>query len=243
MNKELNTYEQKKADKVERLREAADKLDVQANRMAEHYSNMAIHLPVGQPVLKGHYSEKSDINFRNKLNRTLNNTAELRNKAEELREKARITENNRSISGDDPDAILKLREKIEKLENKSAIMKKVNAYYRKHKTCIGCDVITEKEAKILDQNAAYYGAPFRSYELSYVRKDIKTATDRIKELEAIQSIETDEFEFPGGIVVFNKDANRVQFFFETSQVKKKEICLKVMVSSFPELMTMPGKGS
>ena len=53
MNKKLNTYEQKKADKVERLREAADKLDAQADRMAENYSSMAVHLPVGQPVLKG----------------------------------------------------------------------------------------------------------------------------------------------------------------------------------------------
>ena len=87
MNKKLNTYEQKKADKVERLREAADKLDAQADRMAENYSSMAVHLPIGQPVLKGHYSEKADRNFRNKLNRTLNNTAELRNKAKELREK------------------------------------------------------------------------------------------------------------------------------------------------------------
>ena len=40
MNKELNTYEQKKADKVERLREAADKLDAQANRMSENYSSI-----------------------------------------------------------------------------------------------------------------------------------------------------------------------------------------------------------
>lgn len=226
MNKKLNTYEQKKADKVERLREAADKLDAQADRMAENYSSMAVHLPVGQPVLKGHYSEKADINFRNKLNRTLSNTAELRNKAEELREKAKITENNKSISGDDPDAILKLREKIEKLEDKSAMMKKVNAYYRKHKTCVGCDVITEKEAKLLDENAACWGAPFRTYQLSYIRKDIKTATDRIKELEAIQSIETDEIEFPGGTVVFNKDANRVQFFFDNIPSEEERDLLK-----------------
>ena len=106
------------------------------------------------------------------------------------------------------------------------MMKKVNAYYRKHKTCVGCDVITEKEAKLLDENAACWGAPFRTYQLSYIRKDIKTATDRIKELEAIQSIETDEIEFPGGTVVFNKDANRVQFFFDNIPSEEERDLLK-----------------
>ena len=45
-------------------------------------------------------------------------------------------------------------------------------------------------------------------------------------MEAIQSIETDEIEFPGGTVVFNKDAYRVQFFFDNIPSEEERDLLK-----------------
>ena len=42
------------------------------------------------------------------------------------------------ISADDPDAVRKLKEKLERLKQEQEYMKAVKAYYRKHKTLDGC---------------------------------------------------------------------------------------------------------
>lgn len=47
------------------------------------------------------------------------------------------------ISSDDPNALEKLKGKLESLEKLQAVMKEVNAYYRKHKTLDGCPHLSE----------------------------------------------------------------------------------------------------
>ena len=46
---------------------------------------------------------------------------------------------NNAISSDDPKAIEKLTEKLNKCETEQEFMKKVNAYYKKNGTCVGCE--------------------------------------------------------------------------------------------------------
>ena len=58
--------------------------------------------------------------------------------------------NNVVISSDDPKAIEKLTEKLEKCQEKQDFMKKVNAYYKKNGTCLGCEGLTEQQAQKLD---------------------------------------------------------------------------------------------
>lgn len=47
---------------------------------------------------------------------------------------------NNAISSDDPKAIEKLTEKLHKCETEQEFMKKVNVYYKKNGTCVGCGV-------------------------------------------------------------------------------------------------------
>ena len=53
------------------------------------------------------------------------------------------------ISADDPEAVAKLKEKVERLEQDQEKMKAVNAYYRKHKTLEGCPLLSQDEIEKL----------------------------------------------------------------------------------------------
>ena len=63
----MNDYEEKKQARIERIKEAARKKRELANLKYNSASNSAKSIPFGQPILVGHHSEKSDRNFRNKI--------------------------------------------------------------------------------------------------------------------------------------------------------------------------------
>ena len=53
---------------------------------------------------------------------------------------------NNAISSDDPKAIEKLTEKLNKCETEQEFMKKVNSYYKKNGTCVGCEGVSDELA-------------------------------------------------------------------------------------------------
>ena len=71
-------------------------------------------------------------------------------KADYYEHKAKAAENNTAISSDDPAALEKLQDKLSRLQEKQAFMKTVNAYYRKHQTCRGCEGVLPSLAATLD---------------------------------------------------------------------------------------------
>lgn len=121
---------------------------------------------------------------------------------------------SKPISSSDPQALDKLKVKQEGLESMHTRMKTVNAYYRKHGTCKGCEGISDDQAAKMDQEAERYGQPYVSYMLSYNNKDIKTVKDRIKELEYKQEVGYVGWEFEGGNAEANLEDNRLQLFFD-----------------------------
>jgi hypothetical protein len=50
---------------------------------------------------------------------------------------------NNAISSDDPKAIEKLTEKLQKCEELQTLMKKANAHYKKYGTVKGCEGISD----------------------------------------------------------------------------------------------------
>lgn len=133
-------------------------------------------------------------------------------------QKAQAAENNTAISSDDPEAITKLKDKLDKLKNKQSLMKQVNAYYRKHQTCRGCDAISPERAAELDNSMAnaysWETAPFPAWALSNNNAEIRRIEKRIAVLEEKQETGFRGWEFDGGRVEANMDANRLQVFFD-----------------------------
>ena len=97
-------------------------------------------------------------------------------------------------------------------------MKAVNAYYRKHKTLDGCPHLPPEELEKLkaDMASSWHleDKPFATWALSNNSAEIRRVKDRIKSLSQQKEIGFVGWEFDGGKVEANTEANRLQIFFE-----------------------------
>ena len=122
------------------------------------------------------------------------------------------------ISADDPQAVSKLEKKLEKLEASQELMKAVNAYYRKHGTLDGCPHLTPQGIENLKADMSsgwhYEKKPFQSWQLSNNSAEIRRVKGRIEDLTRHKEAAYVGWEFEGGTVEINREANRLQIYFE-----------------------------
>ena len=134
------------------------------------------------------------------------------------------------ISADDPQAVQKLEKKLESLEKSQETMKAVNAYYRKHKTLDGCPHLPPEELEKLkaDMASSWHleDKPFATWALSNNSAEIRRVKDRIKSLSQQKEIGFVGWEFDGGKVEANTEANRLQIFFEDKSDEATREALK-----------------
>lgn len=127
-------------------------------------------------------------------------------------------ENSKIISSDDPNALDKLRKKLETLREHQEYMKRANAHYKKHRTMQGFEDMDAAAAAEMDSYILlnYYGhKPFPSFRLENNNANIRRIKERIAELEKRDSTAFGEgWAFPGGSVVMNAEENRIQIFFD-----------------------------
>ena len=130
------------------------------------------------------------------------------------------------ISADEPDAVDKLKAKLERLEAFQDKMKAVNAYYRKHKTLDGCpDLSAEEIEKLKAEMARSWRAqpkPYEGYELSNNNASIRQVKARIEELTRQAETVYEGWRFDGGEVKADRETNRLQVFFD--EKPNREIC-------------------
>ena len=141
-----------------------------------------------------------------------------------------------AIHSDDPQAIEKLKSKLEELENSQKLMKSINAYYRKRHTLHNCPGISDDYRAKLEhdmENRKNWGqgrAPFEGYELTNNNASIRTAKKRIEELECLAANPPEGWRFDGGEVVANKELGRLQIMFD--EKPGKEICNELSHNGF-----------
>lgn len=120
------------------------------------------------------------------------------------------------ISADEPQALEKLEKRLADLEAEQERMKTVNAYYRKHKTCQGCEGISPELAAKLDESMktaySWETAPFPSCTLSNNNANIRRVRQRINDLK--NRSEFVGWKFPGGEAEINEAENRLQLIFD-----------------------------
>lgn len=121
------------------------------------------------------------------------------------------------LSGDE-NAIELLEEKLEKLESSQAMMKAVNAYYRKNKTLENCPELTQEQIEKLkanmDSNWHYEDKPFASFELTNNNATIKNTKLRLERLRKEKETGRQERENRFFTIVENKEIMRLQLMFE-----------------------------
>ena len=134
------------------------------------------------------------------------------------------------IKSDDPQAIEKLKMKLEQCQNAQEEMKKQNAYFKKHGTMVGYPDLTEEMAKAKDRRIAdsysWEKKPYPSYALQNNNQEINRLKKRIEELTQNKDLGFVGWEFEGGKAVPNTNNNRLQLLFDGKPSEEQRAILK-----------------
>lgn len=224
-----NPYEQKKAARIERQRARAGKLRAEAE--AAHARGRATMdaVPMGQPILVGHHSERRHRRDLAKMDKAFSKSAALSREAEALERRASRAETSGAISSDDPEAIPKLREKLAALEERRERMRAANAVIRQG----GGDVLAklqaiglhEGAARTLLQTDAMGNVGFPPYALQNASTEATRIKQRIAELERRAGALPRPPETIGGATISESD-NRVRIVFPCVPVEPVRKALK-----------------
>lgn len=184
----LNTYEVKQEARRERYQQASE-LAKQRARVASDAALQAVeHIPMGQPILVGHHSERKHRAALGRCDRAMRKSVEEHDKAAHYARKAAGV-GKAGVSSDDPAAIAKLEQKLAELEAKREAIKKHN-----------------REAKKRGKKAA------PAYMLANLGTNIRRYRDRIKALAAqCTAPEQAAIEGDGFRIWEDKEQNRLLF--------------------------------
>ena len=115
--------EERRKRRIERYKELSLKAQERSSQYSNSNANRILQIAPGQPILVGHHSEKRHRRLIKKAQDDIRESIEEDNKSNFYKERAENAENSKVIYSDDPQAIIKLKEKLERLENEKASIK------------------------------------------------------------------------------------------------------------------------
>jgi len=192
--------------KLERRREWADKAETRSNQLSERSDKMMSVIPMGQPILVGHYSEKRDRNYRNRAWNMMGRAVEQRDLAEHHESKADGLEHqlDKAIFSDDTNAIEELEIRIKNNETKREHMKEVNRLYRKGDAAslAGLGINLDELKTKLAAAGSYWGsAPHLPYEFSNLGQRIAGDKKRLEQIKAQNARRAEAEAAPNGVTM------------------------------------------
>jgi hypothetical protein len=209
----MNHYEEKQAARKARLEELAIKAEEQADSLNNRAKEMASVIPFGQPIIIGHHSEGTDRRYRARIHNMFHKAYALREKAETYQDKA-LSVGNGGISSDDPEAIIKLREKLTKLESIQEKMKEANKLVRrKDRTGLTQLGFSEESIDKLLMPDFCGRLGFPKFELQNNNANIRHIKLRIRALEELRQRSDKELQGDGYIYKEDVEDNRILFIF------------------------------
>jgi hypothetical protein len=218
----MNDFESERAAKAARFRQLAEKhANIATGRHFAARQRLEM-IPLGQPILVGHHSEKRHRKDLTRIDEHFAKAKEHHDKAEYFRRRAAAAESNVVIFSDDPDATEKLVDKIERLKKRQGVMKRANQLIRKADREGLADLGFSEEtiAKLFAQDFAGRTG-FPNYALTNNSANIRRLEKRLAAIQNAQDNETTEEQFPGGVrLVDNVEANRLQIFSLRSPQKR-----------------------
>jgi hypothetical protein len=185
-----SSYEQRKSERLDNMQERAAKKRADAEQQSERAWNMNRHIPLGQPILVGHHSERRHRRDLERQDNAIRKSIEAKHDASRAAQRAAGAADRYAIDSDDPDAVAKLRERIDELTATQEDMKQQN-----------------KEAR-----AAGGPRPFMPYQLSNNNANIRRLKIRLSQLEALavdESAEAQEWKFGPVTIERNDEEGRV----------------------------------
>ena len=191
----LGDYQERQEAKRDRLEERAAKAEAVSNERFNTASTLGKMLPFGQPILVGHHSEAKHRKHAESINTNMRKSVEAQDKAEYLSRRADSV-GSAGIASDDPEAVEKLKKKLEGLIKSHELMKAVNKIVRSsHMTeedkieyLVNTHGQTEERAKKLLRPCEFFGKfGFDAYALQNSNANIRTTRKRLEHLEALHN--------------------------------------------------------
>lgn len=137
-------YEERKQRRIERYNKLLEKAKQRSSDYSNSTANRILMSTPGQPILVGHHSEKKARRLHEKAWEDTRRAIEEDKKSEYYKDRAETVKSSKVIYNDDPNAIEKLKDKLQRLENERA-----NIKAREHSTWeltnIGANIRNTKE--------------------------------------------------------------------------------------------------
>lgn len=231
----MKDYQERKQERIDRYRQYAENAEKRSTNAYEASGKAVDGIPMGQPILVGHHSEKRHRAALKRSHNAMDKFVAESNKSDYWERRADAVESDHAISGHDPEAIAKLNTKLERLESHHSLMKTVNARLRKLKlkdlTPESAQTVrefisslvtdTEQADKItldlLQTSKCWdgvYSLGYPPYALQNSNGNIRRVRERIKALEREtarpQAVDT---KVNGVTVTDNKDMDSVELHF------------------------------
>lgn len=216
-----SNYEEKRANRQERYERLALRFKHESDSRYKRFHDLLGVIPMGQPILVGHHSEKGHRALLNKADNNMRKSIEAGEKSAYYAGRAETIKNNHAISSDDPNSLERLKEKLEGLQKNQEIMKACNKIIKSTKLTEDQKVRKLVVEGLLPEKLAieilkpdYCGRiGFPSFKLTNNNANISTVKKRIEKLEAMENAENKEKVFGDIKILENADENRVQIFF------------------------------
>ena len=210
-----NDFNQRKQNRITHAEHQALKNQAESDQLYLRSKEMASVIPMGQPILVGHHSEKRDRSYRAKIDHTMGRSVAAAKKADYYAEKAQSIKDNDAIFSDDPEALLKLEQKLGALKDRQEFMRAANKCLRK-KDREGFLKLDFASAELWTKliNPEWGGVGFAAYSLTNNNANIKRTQKRIAVLKAQAERIALHVEINGVRIFENREANRLQLFFE-----------------------------
>lgn len=201
--------------KMTRRREWAEKADARSEAAAQKASAIAERIPLGQPILVGHHSERHARRDAERIRGGFQRAHEAHKLAEHHRQRADGLERalNRSVFSDDVDAVAQLEariaERTAQLERRKAINKAFKKASGADKTAKlaaleSAETVTREEAAGIARFfylADWASVPFPPYAISNLRANIARDVKRLEEVKGRQQRTEAAESSPGGVQI------------------------------------------
>lgn len=216
-----NRYEERLDERRERYEARAVHAREESSALHKRANDMLSVIPLGQPILVGHHSERGHRRLLEKADNLYRKAfVDCNGKAEHYESKAAGVGRG-GISSDDPDALFKLLCKLQSCMKSQLSMKAANKAIRKHKKDrnkqLGALIdlhFTLEDANVLLDGDFCGRIGFASYALQNNNAEIKRLQTRIKQLESVKAVvEPQRKEYDGFDLEVDPEDNRILFYF------------------------------
>ena len=217
-----SNFEERRQNRKDRYEELADKNRQQSEERYDAARGIGSRIPMGQPVLVGHHSERGHRADLKRIDNNMRKSVEHNAKARYYEGKVQTIENDRTIYSDDPQALQKLKQRLLDLEEYQAWMKTINKLCRSKK--LSDEQIAERLEdeyglstsgiqKLLNPQYSYEKRGFQSWRLSNNNANIRRIKERIEQLVKAETEETSEKMVGEVRLIDSVEHNRLQIFF------------------------------